>query len=250
MLGVLESGGLRIHYEMAGSGVPLLLLNGLTRPVQTWRRFLKASPGRSTLAIDAPGVGRSSSPTAPVSIPAQARLVAEVLDSLELDAVDVLGYSHGGLVAQQLAADLGNQVSRLVLVATSCGVGAAPARSGWSGLATGTWPDSTPFGTSVSELNVFLGQMLAVSTWSSIPFLGSIQAATLVVHGSRDEVSPPENGALLARRIPGAQLHVLSAGHDMQNDGNAPLLARVVAEFLGPATPDLLEGRTEPARDI
>jgi pimeloyl-ACP methyl ester carboxylesterase len=75
-------------------------------------------------------------------------------------------------------------------------------------------------------------QSLAVSAWSSIPFLGGIQAPTLVVCGSRDRVVPPSNSRILARRIPGAALHMLPGGHDVQRGESAVELANLVEDFL------------------
>lgn len=77
-----------------------------------------------------------------------------------------------------------------------------------------------------------LWQSLAVSNWSSIPFLGSIEAPTLVVCGTYDRVVAPPNSRVLARRIPGASLVALPAGHDLQRADVAKKLAGVVEDFL------------------
>ena len=105
------------------------------------------------------------------------------------------------------------RVRRLVLVSTSCGVGSIPStRDALRSLATPrdgiVWPRP-------DVLSAFW-HSLAISTWSSIPFLGAIRAPTLVVCGSRDRIAPPANSRLLARRIPGATLVMLPAGHDLQ----------------------------------
>jgi pimeloyl-ACP methyl ester carboxylesterase len=77
-----------------------------------------------------------------------------------------------------------------------------------------------------------LWQTLAVSNWSSIPFLGSIAAPTLVVCGSRDSVVPPSNSAVLARRIPNATLVMLAGrGHDLQRGESVKALAQAVERF-------------------
>ena len=121
---------------------------------------------------------------------------------------------------------------RLVLVSTSCGVGATPGDTGSlrrlrapSGSAA--WPRTDPLGA--------VWHSMAIATWSSIPFLGAIRAPTLVVCGSHDRVVPATNSAFLARRIPGAGLVMLAAGHDLQRRGPAHALAAAVEPFLGAA---------------
>jgi len=226
---------LRIAMRVQGRGDPLLLLNGMTRPLQSWDPFTRALHGRTLVSFDAPGVGDSPTPVRPLSITELTTLALAVLDSAGLDEVDVLGYSHGGAVAQQLAHDVPGRVRRLILVATSCGVGATPGTSrailrDLAGPVEGNlWPLPDPLG--------MLWQSLAVSTWSSIPFLGGIQAPTLVVCGSRDHVVPPANSRALAGRIPNASLSMLPGGHDVQHGDSAEVLAHLVEGFLSAGRP-------------
>src|ERR1700675_4795966 len=107
--------------RVQGEGDPLLLINGMTRPLQSWESFTQQLPGRTIVSFDAPGVGGSPTPLLPLSMPALAALAVAVLDAAGMDDADVLGFSHGGAVAQQLAGDAPGRVRRLVLVATSCG---------------------------------------------------------------------------------------------------------------------------------
>jgi len=227
---VLDVHGLRIAIRVQGQGDPLLLMNGMTRPLQSWEPLTRELSGRTVVSFDAPGVGASPTPVLPLSIPALAALAAAVLDAVGLEDADVLGYSHGGAVAQQLAVDLPDRVRRLVLAATSCGVGATPGsgRAGLRGLGTPDgaepWPRPDAMG--------LLWHSLAFSNWSSIPFLGAIAAPTLVVCGTYDRVVPPANSRVLARRIPGASLVMLPAGHDLQRLDPAKALAGALENFL------------------
>lgn len=222
--------GLRIAMRVQGEGDPLLLINGMTRPLQSWEAFAKALPGRTIISFDAPGVGASPTPVLPLSMPALAALALAVLDAAGVHDADVLGFSHGGAVAQQLAADSPDRVRRLILVATSCGVGALPGngRAALRGLGTPRQANGWPYSDGVG----MLWQSLAFSSWSSIPFLGGIRANTLVVTGSHDRVVPPANSRVLAGRIPGASLAVVPGGHDLQRPEPASSLARVVDDFL------------------
>jgi poly(3-hydroxyoctanoate) depolymerase len=227
---LLHIDGLQIAMRVQGAGDPLLLVNGMTRPLDSWEPFTRELPGRTIISFDVPGVGDSPTPLLPLSIPALAKLAVAVLDAAGLDKADVLGMSHGGGVAQQLAYDAPGRVRRLVLVATSCGVGATPGRrralvrSLVAPSGDSLWPRPDPLGV--------LWQSLAIVSWSSIPFLGAIRAPTLVVCGTHDRVAPPANSRVLAGRIPGASLVMLPGGHDLQRPDPARALARVVEDFL------------------
>lgn len=86
------------------------------------------------------------------------------------------------------------------------------------------WPEPDLFG--------LFCQLMAISTWSSIPIVGGIDAPTLVLCGDHDTVVPPANCRLLAPRIPNAQLAIVHAGHDLQRPGPAAAVATLVEQFL------------------
>src|SRR4029077_10284987 len=123
---VLSIGGLRIAVRTTGSRDPVLLLNGMSRPMASWTLFADALGDRTVIAFDGPGVGASETPVVPYSMPMLSDIAARVLDAVGIEKADVVGYSHGGAVAQQLAVDHPTRVNRLVLLATACGVGAVP----------------------------------------------------------------------------------------------------------------------------
>lgn len=229
---MLSVGGLQVRIRVAGDGPPLLLLNGLTRPLESWDPLTQAL-SRTVVSFDAPGIGASPTPVLPLTITMLAGLAASVLDEVGLGTADVLGFSHGGAVAQQLAVGAPDRVRRLVLVSTSCGLGATPgnqdALRGLRMPSDASWDAPAAVGT--------LWHFLAIAGWSSIPFLGSIRVPTLVVCGAYDRVVPPLNSTLLAQRIPGAQLVMLAAGHDLQRAGPASALASTVEHFLAAGSP-------------
>ena len=100
---VLSIGGLRIAARRTGSGDPVLLLNGMSRPMASWASFAGALRDRTVVAFDGPGVGASETPVIPYSMPMLSDVAARVLDAVGIEKADVVGYSHGGAVAQQLA---------------------------------------------------------------------------------------------------------------------------------------------------
>jgi pimeloyl-ACP methyl ester carboxylesterase len=224
---VVDIHGHELRVRVDGTGPALLLLNGLTRPLESWDPFVKAVSGRTIVRFDVPGVGDSPTSLLPQSIAKMAEITALVLDEIGLDRVDVLGLSHGGAVAQEFAVRFPQRVGRLVLVSTSCGVGST--LGSWSALSSlRSFKDTSSW----SDLVGAFWHSVAISNWSSIPFLGSILAPTLVVCGSDDLVVPPANSRALAQRIPNATLVVLPGGHDLQSTEPAQALARVVESFL------------------
>lgn len=209
---------------IAATAVPtLVLLNGITRPAESWQPISAALPDRAAIAFD----GISAGPSGRLSVPEQARRVLARMDAEGVAEGDVIGFSHGGLVAQQLAIVAPQRVRRLVLLATSCGVGATAPALPWM---PGSWPAAAEV--SRPDLQAVSGQLVAISSWSSIPFLGGVSAPTLVIHGRDDRLVPVENGRLLARRIPGATLVELDCGHDLQRPDRAVQVAALIREFL------------------
>ncbi len=63
---LLDVRGLRVRVRVEGDGDPVLLLNGLTRPLESWGPFADSLPGRTLISFDAPGVGGSSTPFLPL----------------------------------------------------------------------------------------------------------------------------------------------------------------------------------------
>lgn len=228
----LSIGGLRVAVRATGSGDPVLLINGMSRPLASWALVAGALQRRTVIAYDAPGVGASETPAIPYSVPMLADLAVRILDALGVERADVVGYSHGGVVAQQVAAAHRSRVNRLALLATTCGVGAVPARPRdfarvlLAPPRETPWPRPDPLG--------LLWQVAAVSTWSSIPVLGRIGAPTLVLCGDRDRVVPPANSRLLAARIRNARLVTVHAGHDLQKPRPAAVVGHLVERFLAP----------------
>jgi pimeloyl-ACP methyl ester carboxylesterase len=216
-----------LRVRVQGSGPALLLLNGLTRPLESWEPFVAALGERTVVTFDAPGIGESPEPMMPLSIEKLATVAQSVLDEVGLDRVDMLGISHGGAVAQQFAVTYPARLNRLVLVATSCGVGSAPGNlNALTDLTTESGARAWP------EVATALWHSGAVACWSSLPFLGAIDAPTLVICGTEDTVTPPANSRMLAARIRGAALATLPGGHDLQGPDSAASLARVVDNFL------------------
>ncbi|NEB82309.1 alpha/beta fold hydrolase, partial [Streptomyces sp. SID14478] len=115
--------GAALHYELRGSGAPLVLLAGQANSRRWWEPVLdRFAAAFATVVLDWRGTGGSDRPdTDTYSTQNFARDVVAVLDHAGIDRAHVYGTSMGGRVAQWLAADHAPRVDRLVLGCTSPG---------------------------------------------------------------------------------------------------------------------------------
>ena len=121
----IEVDGLPVRYLVAGEGPPLVLLHALGESALDWRWVLPAlARTHRVYAVDLPGFGYSSKPSAEYSSAFFARFVGAYLDALGLERAAMVGNSLGGLVALRLALFEPARVSALGLVA-SAGLGRA-----------------------------------------------------------------------------------------------------------------------------
>lgn len=217
-VGLVTVGSGPVRVATRGHGPPLLLVNGIGASIETWDPFESRLKGFTVISFDAPGLGESGHLHSLMRMRALAGLVVELLDSLGHYRVDVLGYSWGGALAQQLAYQAPERVRRLVLCGTTCGLGGVlGSPRALAALATPYWfhspshhrrapPDRPP------SLVGYAGQLLAIAGWTSLPWLHRIPQPTLVVAGDDDPVVPLANAQLLARRIPDSRLHIVEGG--------------------------------------
>lgn len=115
--GHVEAGGIPYYYEIHGQGEPLLFLHGGLQSIALLGPALPAlAKGRTVIAVDLQGHGRTALGTRPISLEAIADDMASVLKALGYKQVDALGYSFGGGVAFRLAVQHPEMVRRLAMV--------------------------------------------------------------------------------------------------------------------------------------
>jgi poly(3-hydroxyalkanoate) depolymerase len=218
---------------------PLLLFNGIGANWQLAKPFLHALENTAAIIFDVPGIGGSPLPRIPYRPSTLARLAAGLVTQLGHRQVDVVGVSWGGGVAQQFAHQHGDTCRKLVLAATSPGAIMVPGKPSvvWKLATPRRYVDRNYMHSIAAEIyggafrhdpelistheqamlgatNLgYLYQLLAITGWTSLPWLWSLRQPTLVLMGRDDPLVPPINGRILARLIPDARLQMIDDGH-------------------------------------
>ena len=258
----IDVDGLRLRVGVRGTGRPLLLIMGIGANLEMWQPFEEALDPEviQTITVDAPGIGGSTGYRYPKRMSGLAHTMAELIDALGYKAVDVLGVSFGGVLAQQLAHQAPDRIRRLVLAATGPGVGGVPgspkvllkmatprryrqpdyfrrvAGELYGGGARRD-PDAVLSGslarfTHPPSLTGYLAQLYAISGWTSMPWLRRLALPALVLAGDDDPIVPLINGRILARMIPDARLHIVRDGGHLFLLERPAEIAAIVTAFL------------------
>jgi len=116
-------GDIDIAYKMLGKGDPILLFNGASDGMDAWHpSFLEGlSSDHTVIAFDTRGIGNSTTGSKPYTYQQLANDSASLLDALKIPKADVMGYSLGSYIAEQLAIMFPDKVNSLLLVGSSCG---------------------------------------------------------------------------------------------------------------------------------
>jgi 4,5:9,10-diseco-3-hydroxy-5,9,17-trioxoandrosta-1(10),2-diene-4-oate hydrolase len=111
--------GVKVHYQRAGTGRPLLLLHGLVGSAKNWRQNITfLSRDSSVYAVDLFNMGESERiPGLNAGLEATADRLAACMDALGVAEADIAGHSHGGAVAMMFAARHPDRVRSLILFA-------------------------------------------------------------------------------------------------------------------------------------
>ena len=265
----VTAGGIAFAYRDLGprDGVPLVLLNHWGAVLDNFdpRVVDGLASKHRVIATDYRGIGASSG-TAPVTVDEMARDAIALIRALGFDKVDLLGFSLGGFVAQDVALKAPGLVRKLILTGTGPAGGAGIADVGavsWplmiKGLLTLRDPKfylfftSTPNGRRSAKAflnrlkerksqrdagpspSAFLRQLKAIKAWGkqAPQDLGRINMPVLIANGDHDIMVPTINSTDMARRIAGAKLVIYEdAGHGGIFQYHADFVSQALS-FLG-----------------
>jgi pimeloyl-ACP methyl ester carboxylesterase len=218
---------------------PLLLLNYFSAAMDNWDP--KVTNGlaaqREVILFDNIGVASSTGET-PSTVAAMAEDCVDFCSALNLKKIDVLGFSLGGMILQQLAFQYPDLIRRMILIGTGPRGGEGMSFTELSAqeqndpLALLMNAFFTPSGPSQAAGRAYVerlqrrkadrdadvsqktaaAQLNAIREWGAVPsadryaMLSHIRQPTLVVHGSKHVVVIPINAFILEQYLPNAQL--------------------------------------------
>jgi pimeloyl-ACP methyl ester carboxylesterase len=267
----VEANGIRFAYRRFGKtgGVPLVFNQHYTGTMDHWDPAVTDgfAKEREVILFDNAGVS-SSSGEVPASFEQMGANAVAFIKALGLPQVDVLGFSIGGFVAQEITLAAPQLVRRLILVGTG--------PRGGEGMAGGTPEGNRIFGAKYDEpdhlwLSVFftpspasqaagraflkrfrlrtkdrdpevndrvpLAQRAAIAKWAAprerpYDYLKTIQQPTLVVNGSTDPIIYTVNSFILQQNLPNAQLIIYPDSAHGSHHQYPELFVRHVSMFL------------------
>ena len=230
-----------IHYEIIGSGPPLLLVSGLGGVASYWEPNLQGLARHFTLIrYDHRGCGGSTPPEGATSVEGMVDDLVLLMDELGLDRVSLLGHSTGGAIGQIVAARMPARIGNLLLYASwavlcpqmkqclelrkqalqlagppayhrASPVFLYPPRytcENWPVLER-EWEGATRTATDASILEA---RVDAIMAFDGTPYLPRISAPTTVMVADDDILTPPLCSDVLVGGIEGATLKRFSYG--------------------------------------
>ena len=119
----VQVGDIEIAYKMLGKGDPILLYNGASDGMDAWDQSLLRilSSNHTVIVFDSRGLGNTTMGSKPYNYQQLANDAAGLLDALKIPKADVMGYSLGSSIAEQLTIMYPDKVNSLILVGSSCG---------------------------------------------------------------------------------------------------------------------------------
>lgn len=238
--------GVRLHYEVSGTGEPVILIGGFGTNAAFWEGAKTLLDGYRVVTYDNRGVGQTTCGDG-YSEGDMAEDAVALMDHLGIDRAHVLGWSMGSHIGQILGAEHPGRVRSLTLVSTYLRL---PSRSAYilEGLTSMAERGEAPTGCLAMAVNAFcypeslfrrfadegrdipipekledprglMGQLRAMRGSDTTDVAPRVGVPTLIIHGSKDIMVEPEEGRRVADAIPGCRyVCIEDVGHDIPFD--------------------------------
>ena len=237
-------------HEVDGEAPPLLMLSGLGTEYERWGRT-RDLLNRTTVAFDVRSGHLGQRP----SMRTFAQFVTNLLDLLGMPRMDVTGLSWGGMATQQLLHEFPTRFRRAVLVSTTPGFMAVPARPAAMKALMSPHREAARMPELIRDLYsgdfvynpglanelglvrpideaTYRRQLMAIFGWTSVPWLPTLRNETLLLHADNDPVCPYVNAHLMRRLIPRSRLTKVAGGGHLFVLTRPEESARLINEFL------------------
>ncbi len=243
---VAEVNGARIYYEIHGQGEPLLLLHGFNGSGQVFADFLpEYAAGYRVILPDLRGHGRSTNPSGEFTHRQAAKDVFALLDELGVRRVSGIGTSTGGMTLLHMATQQPERLQSIILVGATIYFPEKARDIMRSRAPESPTPEEWERARAVHKYGdeqilalrrQFHGFQHSYDDMNfTAPFLSTIQARTLIVHGDRDQFFPVNIPVEMYRSIPKSYLWIIPNGGHGPHRQHPEEFLRLTKEFLSGA---------------
>lgn len=231
-----------VAYKLFGNGSPILLINGFSAPLDFWDPTViaKLASNHTVITFDNRGIGNTTSGIRQFSIKQFADDTSRLMEELKIKKADILGWSMGGMIAQEVALSNPDKVDKLIIYASTCGTNQSVAPSPevvdiFSNQSGNTmemlqtflpllfpehWRNTNPSfieqlpkSSEVSSIQTLKLQTEAIINWTgTCDRLGNMTQPTMVLVGTDDILTVPANSILMAEKIPASWLVQIKGG--------------------------------------
>ena len=220
----VDSNGIKIGYKLIGYGEPLVMIAGLGNTMDLWPKEVidALSQQYQLILLDNRGMGHSTANDSTFTYKLFADDVIGLLDALEVKKADVLGFSMGSVITQELLLLYPQRFNKAIIYATSTDGGKVAAAL--KGKAPSDESSANP---------IVLRQLEATTHWKTpLDKVSSIKNQVMFIIGTSDTVVGTESSKTLASAIPGAWLAQFKNGaHELVVETPAEF-AKIVLAFL------------------
>jgi len=257
-------GDIDISYKKIGTGPHILLITGFSASMNNWNATLinNLSKNHNVTMFDNRGIGSTTNGTKNFTIHQFAQDTIGLMKALNINKTDIMGFSMGSYIAQDIALTNPEKINKLVLYAPVCGgpestplhenltkitLNSKNATEFYRGLVPLIFPkelignnqnvinniaEKFPVNTSMDTIR---NQFSALYSWNYkgvCDQIKNINTPTLIMVGTKDILNPPPNSLMMAEKIPDSWLiRIQGGGHAIMSQ-NVSKIATVIDAFL------------------